>query len=109
MTQPTKPSVLYNGELYLDPIVTSITWSGDITQAFRQLTVEIKNTVDGVSQAVNIELGRELRLLTEDDVELFRGVIFSFDINATGAPDGRPSEIFRKRPTLPDVPTCFIP
>lgn len=85
MTQPAKPSVLYNGELYLDAIVTSMTWSGDITQAFRQLTVEIKNTVDGVSQAVNIELGRELRLLTEDDVELFRGVIFSFDINATGA------------------------
>lgn len=77
-------SVLYNGEIYLDPIITEVTWSGDITQAFRTLSLSLKNTLDGVSQAVSIELGGELRLLNEDESELFRGVIFSHEIDAKG-------------------------
>ncbi|NOU98488.1 hypothetical protein GC097_00410 [Paenibacillus sp. LMG 31457] len=76
-------SVVYNNDIYLDPLLTSVTWSGDITQGFRKLEVRLKNTVDGRHQAVNIELGRELRLY-EDDIEKFRGVIFTLDINATG-------------------------
>lgn len=76
-------SVLYDNDVYLDPIVTSVTWSGDMTQAYRQLNVTLKNTIDGVEQAVNIELGRELRLYV-DESEKFRGVIFTHDIDSSG-------------------------
>ncbi|MGF9711618.1 XkdQ/YqbQ family protein [Paenibacillus naphthalenovorans] len=76
-------SVIYNNDVYLDPVVTSVTWSGDITQAARRLEVSLKNTVDGVKQALEIELGRELRLYSDGD-ELFRGIIFAHDINARG-------------------------
>ncbi|OXM86458.1 XkdQ/YqbQ family protein [Paenibacillus rigui] len=75
--------VLYNQEIYLDPIVNSVTWSGDITQAYRKLEVSITNTIDGTAQAVSIELGKELRLL-DGDSELFRGVIFQHNIDAKG-------------------------
>lgn len=75
--------VLYNHEIYLDPIVNSITWSGDITQAYRKLEVSITNTIDGTAQAISIELGKELRLL-DGDSELFRGVIFQHNIDAKG-------------------------
>lgn len=76
-------NVIYNNDIYLDPIVTSITWSGEIATAFRTLSVSIKNTIDGETQAVSIELGRELRFET-DGAELFRGVIFKHEINAKG-------------------------
>ncbi|UQZ84021.1 hypothetical protein SK3146_03233 [Paenibacillus konkukensis] len=75
--------LLYDNEFYLDPLVNSITWSGDITQAFRKLEVSITNTIDGTEQAVDIELGRELRLLS-DGTELFRGIIFQHNIDARG-------------------------
>lgn len=74
-------SVLYDNDVYLDPIVTSVTWSGEINRAFRKLEVTIKNTIDGRSQAFNIELGKELRLYSDDN-ELFRGIIFAHDIDA---------------------------
>ncbi|WP_010495086.1 XkdQ/YqbQ family protein [Paenibacillus elgii] len=76
-------SVLYNNDIFLDPIVTAVTWSGDITQAARKLEVSMKNTLDGVKQAVSIELGRDLRLY-EDGNELFRGIIFAHEIDAAG-------------------------
>lgn len=76
-------NVIYNNDIYLDPIVTSITWSGEIGRAFRSLEVTLKNTVDGISQAVLVELGRELRLHS-DGAELFRGVIFSHNVDARG-------------------------
>lgn len=76
-------SVVYDNDIYLDPLLTSVTWSGDITQAFRTLQASFKNTLDNVSQALDIELGRELRLY-DDDTELFRGIIFAHDINARG-------------------------
>lgn len=78
-----KTQLLYNDDLFLDPIVHSITWSGDISQCYRKLEVSLTNTINGTEQAVLIELGRELRLLV-DDTELFRGVIFQHSIDAKG-------------------------
>ncbi|MFH5187078.1 hypothetical protein ACHHV8_33345 [Paenibacillus sp. TAB 01] len=75
--------VVYNNEMYLDPIVNSITWSGDITQAFRKLDVTLTNTINGKEQAVDLQLGKELRLLDNDN-ELFRGIIFQHTIDAKG-------------------------
>lgn len=77
-------SILYDNETYLDPIVKSVTWSGDITQASRRLDVTLHNTLDGVKRAIDIELGREIRLLDADGAELFRGVIFVHDIDHHG-------------------------
>lgn len=76
-------TVLYSNDVYLDPVVRSVKWSGDIKQAARRLDVVLKNTLDGINQAIPIELGREIRLYS-DDVELFRGTIFTHDIDASG-------------------------
>lgn len=76
-------SVIYDNDVYLDPILTSVTWSGDITQAYRSLSIGLTNTIDGKMQAVPIEIGRELRLLS-DDTEVFRGIIFNHSVNARG-------------------------
>lgn len=72
--------VLYDGA----PLpVQSVTWSGDITQAARKLDVSLVNTTDGRTQARRIEHGKELRLLY-DGRELFRGPVFTWNINARG-------------------------
>jgi hypothetical protein len=76
-------NLLYDGKLLLDPIVKYVRWSGDITQASRKIDVELSNTKDGIRRLVNIEKGKELRLL-KDGVELFRGVIFSDSIDSSG-------------------------
>jgi hypothetical protein len=75
-------SVIYDDTI-IDPLVTSVTWSGDITQAYRKLDVTIKNTQDGRTQVITVELGKQLTLL-DDNTELFRGVIFASNINASG-------------------------
>ncbi|MFT4413184.1 hypothetical protein ACLM5H_04910 [Fredinandcohnia humi] len=79
-------SVLYNNgkqQIYLDEIVTSVTWSGDIMQASRKLEVDLSNTVNGRTRAIDIEQGKEIRFFNGKK-ELFRGVIFADDINARG-------------------------
>lgn len=74
-------TVMYDGtEL---TTVTSVTWSGDIKQAARKIDVRLRNTADGRNQTQKFEHGRELRLLN-DGKELFRGVLFAFNVNARG-------------------------
>ncbi|WP_028553153.1 XkdQ/YqbQ family protein [Paenibacillus sp. UNC451MF] len=75
--------ILYNDDSYLDPIVNSITWSGDISQTHRKLEVSLSNTTNGTEQAVPIELGSELKLIA-DGMELFHGIIFQHQIDAQG-------------------------
>lgn len=77
-------TVTYANLVVIDPIVTSKTWSGDITLPYRTLTVTLSNTIDGETQAIPIELGKELRIY-DGDTELFRGVAFQKDINEAGA------------------------
>ncbi|NDI34575.1 XkdQ/YqbQ family protein [Chengkuizengella sediminis] len=78
-----KVEVQYNNDMYLDPLVTSITWSGDSKQAFRKLELQLSNTTNGKEQTVFIEKGKLLKF-SKDDEELFRGVIFSHSIQADG-------------------------
>lgn len=77
-------SVIYDNDIALDPIVTGVTWSGDITQPYRTLSVNLCNTLDGKTREVSIVHGKELRL-ESDGAELFRGVIFTHSIDSTGS------------------------
>lgn len=80
-------SVTYKDEkqnVFLDPIVKSVNWSGDIKQAARKLVVEISNTGDLRDLYMMFEKGAELRLILNEKQELFRGVLFADQINAKG-------------------------
>ncbi|TLS53397.1 hypothetical protein FE782_03755 [Paenibacillus antri] len=75
-------SVVYNG-LTVDPIVQSVTWSGEVHAAARRVDIAISNTIDGDTQAIPFEVGRELTVLY-DGTEIFRGVIFETFIDING-------------------------
>ncbi|MCA1294576.1 hypothetical protein LBW89_16245 [Paenibacillus sp. alder61] len=80
-------SVTYRDDkqnVYLDPIVKSINWSGDIKQAARKLVVEVSNTGDLRDLYMMFEKGAELRLILDEKRELFRGVLFADQINSKG-------------------------
>ncbi|MFD1177103.1 hypothetical protein ACFQ3W_12480 [Paenibacillus puldeungensis] len=70
--------------VFLDPIVKSINWSGDIKQAARKLVVELSNTGDLRDLYMLFEKGAELRLILNEKQELFRGVLFADQINSQG-------------------------
>lgn len=79
-------NVIYQNDskkIYLDQIVRSIRWSGDIKQAARKLVVELSNTEDLRDPLFTLEKGKEIQLYV-DETEQFRGVIFSDSINASG-------------------------
>jgi hypothetical protein len=76
-------TVMYDNKTELDPIVESITWSGDIKQAHRQLELQLVNTANGRTRLINIEKGRSITL-SNYGKELFRGVVFSDEIDSTG-------------------------
>jgi hypothetical protein len=80
-------NVIYQDDheaVYLDPIVKSIRWSGDVKQAARKLVVELTNTDQLRDRLVSLEKGNELRLLIGDQKELFRGVIFADSMDSGG-------------------------
>lgn len=80
-------SVMYKDHeqnIVLDPIVKSLSWSGDIKQAARKLVVEISNTGDLRELYTRFEKGGELRLVLNEKQELFRGVLFADQINSKG-------------------------
>lgn len=68
---------------YLTQLVTGITWSGDITEASRSCEIALNNTKNSTTQAVDIEVGRSIRLTVDGD-EIFRGVVFETDISSDG-------------------------
>lgn len=70
---------------YLTPLVTGVTWSGDTTTASRSCQISLNNTTDGYTREVNVEVGRDVRLLKSSGEELFRGVIFDSEITSDGA------------------------
>lgn len=79
-------SVIYNGangDTYLDEIVQSVTWFGDIYVAHRTLTITLLNTRDGNGPAETYEVGREVRFYSEG-AERFRGFIFRTEIDQVG-------------------------
>ncbi|MFD1135575.1 XkdQ/YqbQ family protein [Paenibacillus urinalis] len=78
----TDYNVEYGGR-YVDPIVQSVKWSGDIPLPYRTLIVTLSNTINGKTQAVTFELGKEIRFHVSG-AEVFRGVIFSTTIDHSG-------------------------
>jgi hypothetical protein len=67
----------------LDPLVCAVNISGDASQAARKMALTLQGTSDGVTRLVTLEKGCELRALS-GSVEVFRGVIFSDAMDATG-------------------------
>ncbi|WP_128893602.1 XkdQ/YqbQ family protein [Longirhabdus pacifica] len=74
---------IYDRDIYLDPVVMSTTWSGDTKQAFRVLELKISNTEDGKTPVLNIEKGKALQFMYDDE-EVFRGVIFQHHLDIDG-------------------------
>jgi len=70
--------------IYLDPIIKSVQWSGDIKQASRKLVVDLSNTDNKRDLFMTFEKGSELRLMLDEKVELFRGILFADSINSDG-------------------------
>lgn len=70
--------------VHLDPIVKSVSWSGDIKQAARKLVVELSNTGDQREIYMTYKKGGELRLIWDEKLELFRGVLFADQLNSKG-------------------------
>src|SRR5690625_1490647 len=64
-------------------IVESVTWAGDIAQAYRSLTVNTINTADGRNRRIDFRNGDYIRFSNHGE-ELFRGRIFSTDIDSEG-------------------------
>lgn len=77
-------SVLYDNEHYIEPLLTSVEWSGDVTQAHRTATFSVLNTADGEAPIIKFRLGAPIRL-SDKGTELFRGFIFSIDAEQNGA------------------------
>lgn len=72
------------GTFDITELVESVTWSGDIKQAYRSLDVSISNTTNGRKRRVGIALGGEVRLFNHGK-ELFRGLVFKDGINDKGS------------------------
>jgi len=83
-----KIKLLYNNDIYVENLTKSVTWSGEDGLPHRTLTVVLANTVNAEDQAVRFELGKEIRFFAEDNgayIGLFRGIIFSYDIDSAGS------------------------
>lgn len=64
-------------------IVSSADLSGSIGEAYRELSLSLKNTLDGRSRRIKFENGDKIRFYNHNE-ELFRGRIFKFDVNDGG-------------------------
>lgn len=67
----------------LDTMVVSINWSGDITQPYRTLSVQLKNTLNLREKAVDLENGNIITFRKNKQV-LFKGILFNHQIDQTG-------------------------
>ncbi|QOT13738.1 hypothetical protein JNUCC32_31115 (plasmid) [Paenibacillus sp. JNUCC32] len=79
----TNIRVLYDGKYYIEPLVKSVKWSGDVAKPHRTLQVSLSNTINGEEQAVDIEVGKEIRFYA-DGAGLFRGIIFEYNVSNRG-------------------------
>lgn len=67
----------------LDPIVKSVTWSGELSAATRKLDVTLHNTTNNRTPAISIKLGKSIQFY-HNDKRLFTGVIFNKSTNSSG-------------------------
>lgn len=80
--------LLLNGKQTIDitDIVTKITWSGNAKQAARKLEIGVAvSPTDRFLPRPFIDLGNMLKLLTDDDKELFQGYVFTKEKSSNGA------------------------
>ncbi|KQL18862.1 XkdQ/YqbQ family protein [Cytobacillus solani] len=75
--------VIYDNDLEITPLVISADLSGHSEKPNRQLSLTLKNTIDGHKQAVSIAKGKRIEFRNNNTVR-FIGVIFSTDINEKG-------------------------
>ncbi|MGC4378407.1 NlpC/P60 family protein [Fictibacillus sp. Mic-4] len=68
---------------YITPLVKSVEWSGDTTEASRKCEITLNNTINGTTRAISVQVGKEIRLFVNSS-EIFRGVIFETEVNDTG-------------------------
>jgi hypothetical protein len=79
-----KVAYIENGvTTYLEPLIETVTWSGDITQAHRKLEITLSATIDGVQRIFRPKNGKEIRFFNAG-YEYFRGVIFTHTIDNDG-------------------------
>lgn len=82
--RPPLQVIYYDGELqYIQQIVKSVSVQGDVARAYRECTVNLTNTVDGRKRLINIQNGKEVRILVGNE-ETFRGIIFTNGQNSDG-------------------------
>ncbi|GIP55242.1 XkdQ/YqbQ family protein [Paenibacillus vini] len=79
----TKITVLYDGKYWIEPLIKSAEWSGDVAKPHRTLTITLSNTLNGKEQAVPFEVGKEIRFYS-DNAGLFRGIIFEYSVSDKG-------------------------
>jgi hypothetical protein len=75
--------VIYDSSYDITPIVTSAEWSGHSEKPNRQLSLILKNTLDGRKQAMTFEKGKRIEFRNQSFIR-FIGVIFSTNINEKG-------------------------
>ncbi|MFD2671031.1 XkdQ/YqbQ family protein [Marinicrinis sediminis] len=75
--------IVYENKIYMDSIVKSMTWSGEREQGFRKLELDLNNTKNGLTPVLQIEEGKEILMLYQDE-EIFRGFIFSSTMDMNG-------------------------
>lgn len=72
-----------NDKFDISRMYNSLTWSGAVDQAARQVAFGIVSSVKDLNiQNVEINLDDKIKLYDKDDNEIFRGTIFSKDKNA---------------------------
>ncbi|MDQ0154906.1 XkdQ/YqbQ family protein [Robertmurraya andreesenii] len=78
----TNIQVYYDNREITD-LVESVTWSGDVAQAYRTLSVNMSNTINGRTRMIIIEKGKEMRFYHNGEF-LFRGLVYADTIDSDG-------------------------
>lgn len=64
-------------------LITDVSITGDIAQAYRKAVIQFINTTDGSSPHLNVQLSAELRINYNKE-EIFRGPMFGYNVDSTG-------------------------
>lgn len=79
-----KVAYIENGvTTYLEPLIETVVWSGDVMQAARRLDITLNATIDGTKRVFKPKNGMEVRFFN-DGFEYFRGIVFTYSIDHTG-------------------------
>lgn len=68
----------------ITPLIKSVNWTGETTQAARQIDVSFLNTTDGDLRKITVEVGKEVRFYVSGS-EVFRGIVFKNEVSSDGS------------------------